>query len=331
MVIQRLTHRFFTLACAVLLLAAAETSTASQTDEVGYQDTGPDSALGAEGRIAADLVSTLMQIESLNPDNITLFMQSPRDTFGASLGHLLEMAGYTIRLTGETPRSADHVEYFVTDHVSQDGVKTYQVNVGSVRVRRDYLISADKVQPTTTMYLQGADAKGLSLNDDIFNLAYAERYHEQAPEQEASQGLQEQPELMLKAVGESLSYSVGDPIFIAVEFNLDALVYCYYQDGHGQIVRVYPNRFNTDNLVSANQNITFPSTDEWSISATRIGASDDFLCIATEPGNLKLITALENEPDLTPLAERSLDAIHQRISDNAGPAMFTQQLRLAVK
>jgi len=108
-------------------------------------------------------------------------------------------------------------------------------------------------------------------------------------------------------------------------------LYCYYQDGHGQIARIYPNRFNTDNHVIAGQSILIPSTDEWNIRATRIGASDVFLCVGADLANHEVIAVLDEDPDLEPLAARSLDQIAQGLAASSARPMTFQRLSISVE
>ena len=136
---------------------------------------------------------------------------------------------------------------------------------------------------------------------------------------------------MLQTADNRQSYQLGDPIFLSVSINLDAKIYCYYRDGHGQIARVYPNRFSTDNRVTANQKVAIPSVDTWAINATRVGKTDDFLCLATDPENHELISALDKEPDLEPLAARSLSQIYEKLTSEHNVPMIKQEIQLIVE
>ena len=69
----------------------------------------------------------------------------------------------------------------------------------------------------------------------------------------------------------------------------------------------------------------------WAINATRIGKTDDFLCIATDPENQDLISALNKEPDLEPLAARSLGQIYEQLSTDHNAAMIKQEIQLSVE
>ena len=318
------------LACLILLITGAQKSVATTDGGNGHTaSTNLETVTRAEQTILLDLIGALAQVEGLNPQNTTLYVKPPQDTFEASLGYMLDTAGYEIQLATDL-QQPNTVEYFINQTNSgNENIKTYQLHVGPVKVRRDYLIKDTKAQPQTTMYLQGADAGKISLNDEIFNLEYAEIYREDNTP--STEHTQEAPALVLQTTDNKQSYQLGDPISLSVSINLDARIYCYYRDGHGQIARVYPNRFNANNLVTANQKVVIPSVDTWAINATRIGRTDDFLCFATDPENHELISALDEEPDLEPLAARSLGQIYDKLSSEHNAAMIKQEIQLTVE
>jgi len=317
-------------ACLIFLITGAQKSVATAEGSTDHAASASiETVTTAEQTILLDLIGALAQVESLKPQNTTLYVKPPQDTFEASLGYMLDTAGYEIQLATDL-QQPNTVEYFVNQtNAGDENVKTYQLQVGPVKVRRDYLVDDNKAQPQTTMYLQGADAGKISLNDEIFNLEYAEIYqNDYTP---AAEQAQEAPALVLQTADNRQSYQLGDPIFLSVSINLDAKIYCYYRDGHGQIARVYPNRFSTDNLVTANQKVAIPSVDTWAINATRVGKTDDFLCLATDPENHELISALDKEPDLEPLAARSLSQIYEKLTSEHNVPMIKQEIQLIVE
>ena len=107
------------LCCMVIFLALGQQSNAAQNSNPNNQgadhtsDQVSDFITSAAHQIALDLVGAIIQIEKLNPDSTTLYMQPPKDIFGAKLGHHLNTAGYTIELT-ESNQHPFYVEYFIT-------------------------------------------------------------------------------------------------------------------------------------------------------------------------------------------------------------------------
>jgi len=288
-----------------------------------------------EQLIALDLVGVLMQTDKLSVNNTSFSMHPPTDPFSANLRQTLEMAGYEMMPSGKHQASTK-IDYQIKEKKTDKGIiRTYQLNAGPIKVRRDYLIAGNTTQPTSTIYLRGAEASRIYLNDEIFNLTYNETYDDSqsAPEfiQTESAQTPAAQQILISTIDQATTYRVNDQIVISVTSNLDSQIHCYYQDGHGQIVKIYPNRFNTDSMTQANRQIMIPATDEWNISATRVGANDDFLCIATDPLNNSLLSILNKEPDLEPLAARSLDQIQETLATSSNRPIQFQKLSLTVR
>lgn len=330
-------RRIIAIVSAVFFSAHSHLSMAAQKGNPSNTPTEQRANFGTspEQLVALDLVRTLMQIESLGPNMVSISMQTATDSFGANLRQTLEMAGYSIGANGSKQPSKT-VDYSIDERTSTDGiVRTYQVTAGSVKIRRDYLFTDNTAKPLSTIYLQGAEASRIKLNDEIFNLNYDETYDDRAVDSATNKASTEKtttlPEIVLNTVTQASSYRVGDQIFITASSETETRLYCYYQDGHGQIVKIFPNRFNTDNLLQTGEKIIIPSTDSWNINATRIGSSDDFLCVATDPTSQSVISMLDQDSDLEPLAARSLDQIQQEITESSGSAVAFKTLSLSTR
>ena len=324
--------RIIALTGAILISTQTQTVHSAQAVEPSSRPVEQVVRPGAtpEQLVALDLVGTLMQIEQLSPNVVSFSMQPAVDPFGANLRQTLEMAGYIIAPVSDEPSAS--INYSISEKESDGGiVRTYQINAGSVKVRRDYLVSGKSIKPSSTIYLRGADASGIYLNDEIFNLENTSPLAGSQTVNSEPDFSNEMPEIFLSTIDQEITYQLNDPIIVSVVSNSTARMYCYYQDGHGQIAKIYPNRFNTDNLVTPNQKIMIPGTDEWNISATRVGASDDFLCVATDPSNSTVIAVLDEDPDLEPLAARSLDQIQQGLSASSDMPILFKKLSLSVK
>ena len=306
-------HLHLYLSYFFLAIAFSKNSIATTTATTHYR------------QIALDVVGVLLQVESM-PPGTTLQMQPPEDIFGATLGHFLKEAGYTVTLNDHLT-NAHAIEYFTVDNSSeQNTIKTYQVNIGKLKFRRDYKIESNMAQPQSTVYLRGANASAIRLNDEIFNLDYVETYGDS----EIAHDEQAPVQLSVQTIDTRQSYNPGEAIALSVSINYEAKVYCYYKDGHGQIVRIFPNRFTSDNHVNPGQKLVIPATDNWSINATRVDSTDDFLCIATGIDNEHLISILNNEPDLEPLAARSLEHINEKVTADPNAPVITSNLTLKV-
>jgi len=124
--------------------------------------------------IASDFVNALQQIPSLPPSATTvqLLHSELYDPFTLRMRDALQEAGYGTRWVKE----GAHAQLFQYRHES--GVddasrpqELYEVAVGSVELRRRYATDEhDRVSPVTPLYVRGADASGIQMNDSHFEL-----------------------------------------------------------------------------------------------------------------------------------------------------------------
>jgi len=131
-------------------------------------------SLVGENLVAIDLVNALVQVAELNPENAQLELKDPANPFNEHLLKALNALGYRLNPTdNETAIFA--VQSSITQNngvvpSTSNGVgRTYQIDVGSIKIKRDYLFENDRVKPRSHMYFQGADSSGIKLNDSIFH------------------------------------------------------------------------------------------------------------------------------------------------------------------
>lgn len=324
-------HRaYLYMACMFLSFGTLKETVASQQAGVSIDenDKAVELTVNAERQIALDIVSVLTQVQGMGPGTTTLYMLPPQDTFAANLGHFLDLSGYNVVLD-EDINSSNFISYSILDKSSlQNTAMTYQVNIGQLKLRRDYAISENVALPQTAMFIQGADIAEIQLNEEIFNSTSTVQY--ETVESPSDKNPQSTAELSVVTSDSKNTYQTGEPIVLSLSINYESRIYCYYKDGHGQIVKIFPNRFNSANQLNANENVVIPGNDNWSINATRVGATDDFLCIATDPENESLVSVLEGEPDFEPMAARNLDEISQRISADPNAPVITTSLSVQV-
>ncbi|MEM7257609.1 MAG: hypothetical protein AAF404_09495, partial [Pseudomonadota bacterium] len=184
-----------------------------------------------EQLVALDLVRALKQITPVSAETLRFSMLVATDAFGANLRQTLEMVGYTM-VSASTAPAAQRIDYVIKDKYTDRGlVKTYQIQAGPVKLRRDYLIIENSVQPASTLYVQGADATAIALNDEIFSLDKVAAAP--APDSAASQQTLPRdtlPQINLTTVDKAMSYRVGRQIVVAVAADRETRLYCYYQD-----------------------------------------------------------------------------------------------------
>lgn len=127
----------------------------------------------AEELISKDLVSVLVQVATLNPNQLGLFvpkLDAQRDLFPSALTGSFREAGYAVRRVDNG--NSSEVSYSVSrsEELNQGNAFTYTVSVNGVSVRRSYQIhNTGDVSPVAVMQVRGTDASQLSLNNGIFN------------------------------------------------------------------------------------------------------------------------------------------------------------------
>ncbi len=121
------------------------------------------------------------------------------------------------------------------------------------------------------------------------------------------------PQLSLIALADGAGiYQVGDKLQAALSLDDDAFVYCYYQDGQGQVVRLFPNRFSPNAFVPAGSGFVLPDNSwPFSLVLDRAGATEQLACMASKQEiGLDLPEALKVE-DLTPMPVASIMDLYE--------------------
>lgn len=122
--------------------------------------------------IAADFVNALQQIPTFPPaaTTVQLLHSELQDPFTVSMRDALQAAGYATRWVGDEA----HEQLFqyryerTVDHraMPQD---LYEIAVGSAEMRRRYATDEhNRISPVTPLYVRGADASQIRMNDALF-------------------------------------------------------------------------------------------------------------------------------------------------------------------
>ena len=109
--------------------------------------------------------------------------------------------------------------------------------------------------------------------------------------------------------GDQPRYRAGEAMELSVTLAQQAELYCYYRDGRGKIVKLFPNRFRPDPVVPANRPLILPGTDAFRLVADKAGVNEEVLCIASPQSLDPVIPANLSALDLQPLVVRSLDEV----------------------
>jgi len=105
-------------------------------------------------------------------------------------------------------------------------------------------------------------------------------------------------------------YKSGEKINLSIKPSMDAHVYCYYQQGNGEVYKVFPNRFRPDSRISANTILSVPGNDKFEIIADTTGQAENIMCLASYTDIDKKLPFPLREKDLQPLPVSSLNQVY---------------------
>jgi curli biogenesis system outer membrane secretion channel CsgG len=100
------------------------------------------------------------------------------------------------------------------------------------------------------------------------------------------------------------AYTVGQPLIASARLNDGGFLYCFYQDGKGQIARIFPNRFQPNPYVPSGTPVRMPDPNAgFTIVFQTSRANEKVACYAAKT---ELKAAPITAPDLEPLPLRSM-------------------------
>jgi hypothetical protein len=137
--------------------------------------------------------------------------------------------------------------------------------------------------------------------------------------------------LLSTSRGGRARYRVGESMVLRIQPTEDAYLYCYYQDGSGEISRIFPNRFQPDAFVPARTQVEVPpGGGAFSIRFEQPGTSEQVACLAADREVGLLLPPELKRQDLEPLPVRRLDEIAQRFRGIAGVQVDDARLPIEV-
>ncbi|MDP1605857.1 MAG: DUF4384 domain-containing protein [Rhodocyclaceae bacterium] len=122
------------------------------------------------------------------------------------------------------------------------------------------------------------------------------------------------------------SYRVGEFLNLNLSLTADGTAYCYYEDGARNTARIFPNQFQTNSYLRANNNVRLPAGG-FKIRFDQPGR-ERVACIGSDR-ELIVPRALQGVKDLTPLPVRSLDEVINQYRQ-ANPAAVVSQIDATV-
>jgi len=125
--------------------------------------------------IATDFVNALSQLHETQASTTTIELNRANraDRFTQAMGEALQKAGYGTRWV-DRGFSAMLFDYRRIEEASAASTRrdTFELAVGAVELRRSYITdSRQRVRPVSALFVRGADARGIVLNDELFERA----------------------------------------------------------------------------------------------------------------------------------------------------------------
>ncbi len=111
-------------------------------------------------------------------------------------------------------------------------------------------------------------------------------------------------------IGPRPVYQVGAQLTALVRPNNEAYVSCYYKDARGDILRIFPNRFQPDALVAGGTEAQIPGpSTPFGIVLDTAGATEEIMCLAVDREVMAKLPQTLQGPDLEPLPVASLEQV----------------------
>jgi len=107
-------------------------------------------------------------------------------------------------------------------------------------------------------------------------------------------------------------YKVGESGKLVFSPSIDAHMVCFYEPEPGKIVKVFPNDYQPDGFVRANNTITVPATDDFAIRFEKANAYEKFLCLGSYADLSGNITEELRVKNLQPVDLSRLGELYKR-------------------
>jgi len=119
--------------------------------------------------VSTNLVSALVQLPETDVGNTTLQVSSPGTAFGNLIVRALEEAGYSVQHVS-ADQGINYVRYGKRLSETEAGkVLDYDLSVGQVSLRREYITNESGIFPSSLMEIRGSTAaNNVVLEDNIF-------------------------------------------------------------------------------------------------------------------------------------------------------------------
>jgi len=141
------------------------------------------------------------------------------------------------------------------------------------------------------------------------------------------------PDLVLSSDrGPQPRYRVGEAVVVRVQPTANGFVYCYYQDAGGSVARIFPNRFQPDSFLQANQQVEVPpgAQKPFNLRMDRPGAEETIACVVSPDEIGTRIPDRYKVEDLQPIPGATLADVLASYSSIQGTSVRSRQMKMQV-
>ncbi len=125
------------------------------------------------------------------------------------------------------------------------------------------------------------------------------------------------------------AFKPGDKLAINVNVNEDGFLYCFFIDESQHIQRFYPNRFSSDNFISAGKQIALPGTMPFDITAS--DKPETISCFATKKDVFDALPEPIRAADFENLNLASIEDVRKSIKNASGQRMGEGQFAIKLQ
>lgn len=105
-------------------------------------------------------------------------------------------------------------------------------------------------------------------------------------------------------------YRSGEEVNITLSSTIDANVYCYYQQGDGTVIKLFPNRFRPNSRITQGETLELPGKDDFKIVADARGTVETLMCMASYNDIDSSLPFELSQRDLQPLPVADLEQVY---------------------
>ena len=146
---------------------------------------------------------------------------------------------------------------------------------------------------------------------------------------------QVEPAPILRVVtdrGGAPSYHVGEEMVVKVSSDTPTNAYCFYQDGAGQIVRIFPNRFSPDPQITPGRELAVPSAGQpFHLRFDTPSVHEVVACVSLKRGIATRAPALLGGAGLETLPVSSMDKLVDVLRQAAGEEIAVSTIVVTIK